>query len=313
MHKFSPQSFGAIGKGLKFLVFHGTQFAEDCPLTGFQTVQRCAAETILCSGRHKGLKIPLLQHHFPHCGGGRVLFIRKLIMIAAAPVNGQWLHGRILRQDCLTVFHSQNVVGSFQQSGIQAHSGKRRLTGSREGHTLFQLLPEQGREFFTEQSRCSILKLLRICCFSTETKSVAEFSQNGDTAGGKTFGRGEGIFNRQLQNQVCAAAQSGFCTDGLIDNGRGSPLNKIAAHKADDCGFRAKKLPNPINLFLMSQVQRIIFTDDSDGFQNLALLFTKKFTSGLENLGKMKYNTNSYGYHITRANKMKYFFRRRFQ
>ena len=55
------------------------------------------------------------------------------------------------------------------------------------GDALVQLLFQKGREFFAEQSRCSFLKLLCICCFGTETKSVAEFSKNGHTAGSKTF------------------------------------------------------------------------------------------------------------------------------
>ena len=72
--------------------------------------------------------------------------------------------------------------------------------------------------------------------------------------------------------------------------------------------FDPETLPNQVDLFLMSQMQGIVFANNTNSHGKNSLLFIKIFQRGLEKLRKMKYNTFSYGKHIIKPNNMKYIF-----
>ena len=58
-----------------------------------------------------------------------------------------------------------------------------------------------------------------------------------------------------------STADAGEGAAGALPLGEHSqiaPLGDAAAHGADDSCFRAKNFPNPVNLLLMAQMQRVI-------------------------------------------------------
>ena len=133
MHQPPPQAFGAIGEGFKVGLLHGPQPVEHRPLSGSQTVDR---------GTAQAFRRLLGQIAFPGlsgedrpaqgCGGG-VFRVRFLGVIVSGAVDGAGGEGTLQLQDGLAVFHSQNVIGSNQEVGLQPHLLQGRLP--RRGET----------------------------------------------------------------------------------------------------------------------------------------------------------------------------------
>ena len=108
-----------------------------------------------------------------------------------------------------------------------------------------------------------------ICRFSAKAKIITETAKNLNTACGKTFRRGQSTGYRKFQYQIRAAQDGGFGTEGLVYNGGHAPLDKIAAHEANNGGIFSQKTANDLKLLHMTLVQGIVFTDDSDLFQKI--------------------------------------------
>ena len=118
-----------------------------------------------------------------------------------------------------------------------------------------------------QQSPGGIHQQIAVCRFGTEADGIAKSAENGYAAGGKTLGGGQGILHRQFQYQVGTAHQRCFCTVHFIKNGRMTPLNKVAAHEANNTGFRAEGGPDGIKLLFVAQVERIVFANHPNGLQ----------------------------------------------
>jgi hypothetical protein len=196
-------------------------------------------------------------------------------MIAALPVDGKGLHGASLGADGFTVFDAQDVVGLIQKPGMDPHLLKGRLPGGRERLAGIQLGPEQGRKFRTEKGLCGSFQEGGIFGFRTEAQIIAELSQNLYAACGKAFCGRQGHGDGKFQNQVSAGKNSGFCAAGFADDGRHATLDEVAAHGADNGGILPEKGTNPVNLLLMSQMQGIIFANNTNGHGESSLLFGK--------------------------------------
>ena len=68
-----------------------------------------------------------------------------------------------------------------------------------------------------------------------------------------------------------------------MKNSRRAPLNKIAAHQADNSAAIRKFAANPVELLPVPQVKGVILTDDADDFQKIPS-FSKIFPiQGLRN------------------------------
>jgi hypothetical protein len=94
---------------------------------------------------------------------------------------------------------------------------------------------------------------------------AAKFGKNFYAAGGEAFRGGKGIVDRKLYDQIGAAGQCSFCSGHLIKDSWVSPLNKITAHQANNgMSLGVKK----VDLFLVSVMQWIIFTDYTGNYQN---------------------------------------------
>ena len=52
-----------------------------------------------------------------------------------------------------------------------------------------------------------------------------------------------------------------------MENSRGAPLHKIAAHEANDGGVLPKMTANDIDLLLVPQMKGVVFANNADSFQ----------------------------------------------
>ena len=222
---------------------------------------------------HKGLIIPAFQQKSAHSGGGRVFKIGKVVVIAAAPVNGQRLHGATLTNDGFAVFHTEDVVGAAQNTGIHLQFLQRSLTGRRKGFSRVQMTAEQGRKVRGQQGCGGSDQCAFVSGFRAEAKLVAEAAQDLHTAGGKALRRGKDTGDGQLQHQIRATAHRGGCTEGFVDDGRAAPLNEIAAHETDDGSILPQQTANCVKLLHMTLMQGVIFTDNTDRFQKTPSFF----------------------------------------
>ena len=215
------------------------------------------------------------EHQIPHRGGGGVFWIHSLRVVVSGSVDGKRDHGRILGQNGLAVFHSQNVIGKRKKISGKPHSFQSRLSGGREGLAGIQFLAELGREVITEQGFCGGKQGLTVCVLRAEAQGITQLGQKLHAAGGKPFRRGQSAGNGELQNQVSAAENSGLCPQGLVQNGGHAPLDEVAAHGADDGTVRSKFRFYPVDLLLMPQVEGVIFTDNANSFHVTASIIQK--------------------------------------
>ena len=268
VHEFSPQALGTVGEGFEFLVGHGAKSGENGPLSGGKSMNFCT----LKNGRHLLGHIPLpvaaLRQQPPQGGGGGIFVIGEFVMVAALPGDGHGTHFRVPGRHGFAVFDSENIVGACNQFTLQAHPGKGLLPGGGEGQALFQLIPEDGREVLGQKRPGGGHQGIAVCIFGTEAQLVAEIAQNRHASIGEALGRGQGVMGGQLQHQVGACGNGGSGPEGFVKNGRSAPLDEAAAHQTDDGRFRAAEATNHAHLLPMAQMQGVIFTDDSDCFQN---------------------------------------------
>ena len=114
---------------------------------------------------------------------------------------------------------------------------------------------------------CNFQQDIFVSGLCPKAEMIAEGSENLHAAFGKAFGRGEGIGDRQLQHKICAAVYRSFCPCHLVYDGRHTPLHIIATHKAHDATIGIR-FAHCIQLLFMTQVQRVIFANDTGDFQN---------------------------------------------
>ena len=108
VHELPPQPLGAVGEGFEFPVRHGAKLREHRPLAPFQGVD---GRTVKQIRGHIGAEAFAAFDQRPEGGGGGVLGVGLDVVVAARPMDGGGAHGRVLGEDGLAVFHSQNVVG----------------------------------------------------------------------------------------------------------------------------------------------------------------------------------------------------------
>ena len=117
---------------------------------------------------------------------------------------------------------------------------------------------------------------VRLGCLCTEAQGITQGSQGPHPGGGKAFSGGKSPGDGQLQHQIRPTGHRCGGTGRLVDNRRAAPLDKIAAHGADNGGICPKFPANVIHLLLMAQVQGVVLTDDPDGFHGTSS-FNQKF------------------------------------
>ena len=171
MHQLPPETLAAVGKGFKFLLRHGAQPGQDCPLPCVKAVERCGGEQLPNLRRYIVQPAVPRKHPLPKGGGGGILPVRFGGVIAAGTVDGENIHGGGLLQNGFAVFHPQNIVGVDE--GWKPHSLQRLLPGGREGQTRIQRLPEQGRKRRVEKAPGGIHKQLRFRRFRAEAQHIA--------------------------------------------------------------------------------------------------------------------------------------------
>ena len=265
VHELPPQTFGTVGQGLKGLIAHGSQTSQNGSLAGGDVVERGVFEKFHGFAGNVRLPIAMLHHQSPDGGGGGILQLGLGVMVVASPMDGHGLQVGFLGQDGFAVFHSQNIIGAFQQCAVQTHFFQSRLTGCGERFAQLQLTSEQRREFLAEKCFGGVHQGILVGGFCAETEFVTKTGEDLHAAGSKALGRGEGINGGQLQHQICPAPDGSFSPDGFIDNGRDATLDKIAAHQTDNGGIFPLK---QVDLLLVAGVQWIVFAYNSNSIQN---------------------------------------------
>ena len=300
VHELPPQALAAVGERFEFFVSHGPQPGQDSPFTGFQRMKGGIFEN--GAGGFGDAAFPVVgkEHQIPDGGGGRVFRVGHFSMVAACPVDGENVHGAALGENGLAVFHSQNVVGQGENVCFWPHGGQSGLAGSREGFSGIQMLAEQGRKFGTEKGSGGLHQRFFVGGFGAEAQHITHPGKDPDTFCRKTLSGGEGCRDGKLQYQIRAAEKGGFRPGTLVDDGRHTPLNIIAAHGADNGCFFAELFTNQPDLLQMAQMQGVVFANNTNGHGNIPLLFIKNFQMGLEKSKPIGYNIYKYdyGYHI---------------
>ena len=206
-----------------------------------------------------------VEHQPPDSSGGRVFRVGDLGVVAACPVDGENLHRAALGEDGLAVFHSQNVIGAGENGGIQSQLIHGGLPGGREGGTGVQLGAEPGGKFLRQECLRGRPQGCGLSGFRAEAEGIAHPGEDLHTPGGEAFGGRQGGGDGQLQYQVGAAFDGGACPEGFVDDGGMAPLDKIAAHGADNGAIGTEFLPDQGNLLLMAQVQGVVFANNTNG------------------------------------------------
>ena len=241
------------------------------------------AQSIPSRFRDVGLPHITLRDQLSHCSGGGILRIREIAVVIALPTNGQRFHGTFVLDNGAAILHRQNVVGILQQGSIHSHLFQCTLPCNRERTSTFQLLPQKWTKFRAKQCLCRNHQRVGIPGLTAKAEVVTDRGEDLHTAFSKPFRRGQRIRNRQFQNQICAAVDSGSGTEGLVKNSRHTPLNEVTAHQADDQSILPKPGANMVKLLLMPQVKGVIFTDNADDFQKNPSFSKKVLPWGLRN------------------------------
>ena len=90
--------------------------------------------------------------------------------------------------------------------------------------------------------------------------------ENLDAALGESLGRTDGPGEGQLQYQIRPAPDGGFRPGVTAYQRKVTPLDKIAAHGANNGGVSAKLLPDGLYQGEVTIMQGIIFCYDTSGF-----------------------------------------------
>jgi hypothetical protein len=72
-----------------------------------------------------------------------------------------------------------------------------------------------------------------------------------------------------------------------MEHGGSTPLHKVAAHQTHDTAVRADFTADMGHLLPVTQVQRVVFTDNSGDLQKNPTFFRKIIKTGLEKICKI--------------------------
>ena len=193
-------------------------------------------------------------------GGGGVIIPRT--------VDGQGNEGGILGENCLAVLHPQNVVGLGEQVGGSSQGFQRPLPGGRKAQPFLQMLPQHRGKGGAVQHPGGFHNFFRLGRFCPEAQVGTQPGENLHPPGGEPFRRGKTGGDGQLQHQVGTAGNRCLCPEGFIHNGRVSPLDKVAAHKAHHRRILPQKTFCQVQLSFVPFVQGIVFTNNACNLQN---------------------------------------------
>ena len=231
------------------------------------------AENAVSSFRNKRSPRFTAADSISNGGGGGILRIGGGTVVVALPQNGIWLHRAVLRQDGFAVFYSKNIIGTLQQIGVILQCGG---SGGREGQTLVKLLTQSVLKVVRQQRFCGRYQGTGIAGFCAEAKKITKSAKNLYAAGGKALRRRKGIGKRQLQHQIGAAEKSRLRPEGFMEDGRIAPLDKIAAHQANDGAILTEFGTDGVELLFVTVVKGVIFANNADSFQKYPS-FSKKY------------------------------------
>ena len=107
-----------------------------------------------------------------------------------------------------------------------------------------------------------------VSAFAAEGQHVQQSrgGENLDAALGESLGRADGPGEGQLQYQIRPAPDGGLRPGVTAYQRKVTPLDKIAAHGANNGGVTAKLLPDGLYQGEVTIVQGIIFCYDTSGF-----------------------------------------------
>lgn len=185
-------------------------------------------------------------------------------MVAALPQNRQRIHRTVLPNQRFAILYGQNVVGRLNHLSIAAQRFQRLLAGGCIGDSRLQFLPQPLFQPVREQQLRRLPESLRR--FAAEGKSIADAKsgQNRHTAGSKALCRLQRRRHRQFQHKISTGQHGSFCPNLFGIERRFSPLDKIAAHQADNGRILPADFPYSMKLFPVSQMEGIVLADNAD-------------------------------------------------
>ena len=207
---------------------------------------------------------PLAQER----GGGEAIPLCGAVMSRSPAGDGDRFH--VWRQKA-EVLHPQVVVGEVQQGG-----------GVGTLQSFHRLAAALGEGFFRSQFSAQSLGEVRaveapgqcpqgwnFAALAAEGEDIhhPRGCQERYRPPGKPLGGGGGPHSGQLQHQVHTAGQGHLCTGPLIGNCTLPPLDPVAAHDGHHGGLLPELPPGLLNVPGVSGMERVIFRDNSDDFQ----------------------------------------------
>ena len=184
-------------------------------------------------------------------------------MGGALPGDGKGLDIGAQLAEGPEILDTEDVIGGGEQAGIFPEKGMNGgLPGCRKGQALLQMGGQGSRELGRIQGGGDRPQGGQFPALTAKDEGIhrAEGGQTGHGAPRKVLGGGNGIGQRQLEDQIHPTGKGG---GGPVLPGAegGLPaLDKIAAEDGHDMG--GPLLPGSLNGQQMAPVQRVPFGDD---------------------------------------------------